>query len=289
MLFGVLSIVSSVSIMLAAPPAAAPAARRQNLTEQLHGVPVSDPYRWMEDVDSPETRTWVQAEVAFTNQYLAKLPGREQIRKRLEELTDFPTSQPTVVKRGGKLFYQRKQGYQNQPVLFVQDPGGQPRELLNPNLLSKEGTAALATWRVSTDGRLLAYGIARAGSDWEDWRVRDVATGKDMADSLEWIKFSDPEWSAAGDGFYYSRYPKPENGNVLTSANYDNKVYYHRIGTKQSEDQLIYERPDQREWSFDSWTSEDGNYLLIMIHKGTGVERQVLVRDLRQPHAQPKL
>ncbi|MBI4904076.1 MAG: S9 family peptidase [Acidobacteria bacterium] len=268
--------------MFAAPP---PTGRRLEHIDDVHGVRVPDPYRWMEDIDSPETRAWVQSQVAHTKEHLAKLPGRDNIRTRLDTLTNYPTNAPVVVKRGGRLFYQRKQASQNQPVLFVRESSGLTRELLNPNFLSKEGTTAIATWQPSPDGRLIAYGIAKAGSDWQDWYVLDVATAKPLADHIEWIKFSDPEWSADSKGFYYGRYPKPENANLLTSANSDNKLYYHRTGTKQAEDTLIYERPDKREWGFDPWTSQDGRYLFVFARQGTGVERQVFYKDLRQPGA----
>lgn len=270
--------------------AAPPIARRTNFSEQLHGAKVDDPYRWMEDVDSPETREWIRKENEYTQAYLDKLPGRAKIRKRLEELSSYTrtanrisggATYAGVAKSGGRLFFLRQEGLQNQPVLFVKEGNGPERELLNPNTMSKEGTAALSSWTPSPDGKHLAYGIAKAGSDWQEWFVRDVATGKDTADKIDWVKFSDPVWQPDGSGFYYSRYPQPAGGAMLTAANFDNKLYFHRMGTQQSADRLIYERTDQREWSFSGSPTEDGKYLLINVNHGTRVENLIAFQDLK--------
>lgn len=265
------------ALMLAAPPAT----KRSGHADTLHGVRVEDPYRWLEDVDSAETKAWVQSQVAYSRAHLDKIPGRAALRQRIEKLMDYRSSYPRVLLRGGRLFFMRKESAQNQPILFVQEKDGKQRELLNPNTLSKEGIAAISTWAPSGDGKYVAYGVSKAGSDWQEWRIRDVVSGVDRTDLLEWIKFSTPEWSADNSGIYYSTYPKPEGQNVLTASNYYNKVYYHRLGTKQSEDQLIYERKDQPEWGFGSWTSEDGAYLLIDARKGTATEHLVFHKDLK--------
>lgn len=264
--------------MVAAPPES----KRTEHTDVLHGQTVADPYRWLEDIDSPETKAWIAEQNKYARAHLDKIPGREVLRNRIAELMNYTrTAGAGIVKRGGRLFFLRQDGGQNQPVLYVQDAGGQPRELLNPNTLTKDGTAAVSTWAPSGNGKFLAYGIAKAGSDWQEWFVRDVATGKDTGEKIEWVKFSSPEWSADDSGFYYSTYPKPEEGAALVQQNYYNKLYYHRLGTKQAEDKLVYERPDQKEWSFGGRVTRDGRYLVLSIEHGTRVENLVNVIDLR--------
>ncbi len=264
--------------MVAAPPES----KRTDHTDTLHGTTVPDPYRWLEDIDSPETRAWIAEQNKYTRSHLDKIPGRDALRTRITALMNYSrTSGVGILKRGGRLFFLRQDGGQNQPVLYVQDPGGQPRELLNPNTLTKDGTAAVSTWMPSPNGKLLAYGIAKAGSDWQEWFVRDVATAKDTGEKIEWVKFSSPEWSPDNSGFYYSTYPKPKEGAALVQENYYNKLYYHRLGTKQSEDKIIYERPDQKEWSFSATVSDDNRHLIIGVGHGTRVENLVYVMDLR--------
>jgi prolyl oligopeptidase len=272
----------------------APASRRDAVVDDLHGVKVEDPYRWLEEIDSPQTKAWVEAQNRYARQHLDRFPGRESLGKRLAELYHFTRSQPYalgnntyagILKRGGSLFYLRQDGSQNQPALYVKPASGAERILIDPNTLSKDGTAALSSWAPSPDGRWLAYGVAKAGSDWQEWFVREVATGKDLPDKLEWIKFASPVWTPDGAGFYYGRFPEPEKGALLTGANYNNKLYYHRLRAAQSSDMLIYERPEQREWSFTPWPAADGSYLLILVSHGTRRERMVFVKDLRTQDA----
>ncbi|MBS1825192.1 MAG: S9 family peptidase [Acidobacteria bacterium] len=264
--------------MVAAPPET----KRTDHVDVLHGKNIPDPYRWLEDVDSAETKAWIAEQNKYARAHLDRIPGRDALRTRIAELMNFSrTTGVGILKRGGRLFFLRQDGGQNQPVLYVQDPGGQPRELLNPNTLTKDGTAAVSTWAPSGDGKYLTYGIAKAGSDWQEWFVRDVASGKDTGEKLEWVKFSTPEWSPDHAGFYYSTYPKPEEGAALVQENYYNKLYYHRLGTRQSEDKVIYERPDQKEWAFGGKVTEDGQRLVLNVEHGTRVENLIYVMDLR--------
>lgn len=274
------------AVVVAAPPPT----RRGDHVDQLHGVSVPDPYRWLEDADSPQTRAWVRAQTEYARRRLDQIPGRGELRERITELMNYTRGAryqvgirdyAGILKRGGRLFFLRQDGGQNQPVLYVRDGGAEPRALIDPNAGSREGISALAAWAPSPDGKHLAYGIAVAGSDWQEWRIRDVDTGKDLPDRIRWIKFANPVWDAGGKGVYYGRYPEPAKGELLTAANYDNKLYYHRLGTKQTEDKLIYERPDHREWRFDPYASEDGKYLLILVSEGTAVENMVFYQDLR--------
>ncbi|MDX1982828.1 MAG: prolyl oligopeptidase family serine peptidase [Bryobacteraceae bacterium] len=265
-----------------------PPSRRLDLVEDLHGVKTADPYRWLEDIDSPESREWVKAQSSYARQYLDRIAGRAEIEKRLTALSNYtryggPRSTAGITKRGGRIFFLKQEGLQNQPVLYVQSTDGQPRELLNPNSLSKDGTAAVAVWEPSRDGKWLCYGISKAGSDWQEWRIRDVESGRDLPDRLDWVKFSTPAWSADSQGIYYSRYPEPDKAAQLTAANYFHKVYYHRLRTAQSADKLIYERPDQKEWLFESHPVSNGRYLVIKVDWGTRVENPVYFQDSRKP------
>jgi len=262
-----------------------PTARKSDHTDDYHGTKVADPYRWLEDPDSAESRAWIAAENKLTTGFLAEIPQREAIRKRLTKLWDYEKfGVPTL--RGEKIFYTHNDGLQNQSVLYTAESlGGPPRELLDPNTLSKDGTVALSGMAISDDGKLLAYGLATAGSDWQEWRVRDVATAKDLSDHLKWIKFSGASWTPDNKGFFYSRYAEPKEKSELTGVNYFQKLYYHKIGTPQSEDRLVYERPDEKEWSFDGTVSEDGHWLVIQIRRGTGEKNQIFYLDLTKPDA----
>ena len=188
--------------------------------DDYHGTVVADPYRWLEDVDAPATRAWVEAQNRVTFDYLAGIPERESFAARLTGLWDYArTSAP--VREGGRTFFSRNDGLQAQAVLYVQDtPDGEPRVLLDPNTLSDDGTVALGGTGISRDGRYLAWSTSVSGSDWRVRYVRDIATGKDLADKVEWSKFSDATWDHAAEGFFYSRYAAPRGGEACEGANY---------------------------------------------------------------------
>jgi len=258
-----------MSISSLTTPFAYPPARRADQTDDYHGTTVADPYRWLEDPDSPETRAWIEAENALTFDFLAQIPAREAIQTRMTALWDYERYGMPYL-QGGRYFYGRNDGLQPQSVLYVSETlDGEPRVLLDPNTLSPDGTVALAGYAISEDGRHMAYGLATAGSDWNEWRVRDVDTGEDRADVLRWVKFSGASWAKDGSGFYYSRYDAPAPGEELQQTNYYQKLYFHALGTPQEADVLVYERPDEKEWSFGGHVSEDGAYLLISIGQGT--------------------
>ncbi len=259
-----------------------PVARTVDVVDDYHGTPVADPYRWLEDADAPETAAWVEAENALTFAFLDQVPERERIKQRLTQLWNYERY-GLPFKQGGAYFYSRNDGLQNQPVLYVTPTLDAPaRVLLDPNTLSADGTVALSGMDVSEDGKLMAYQLAVAGSDWNKIHVRDVATGKDLPDVLEWIKWSGMAWTKDGKGFYYGRYDEPQPGHELEAANYFQKLYYHRIGSAQSDDVLVYKRDDQKEWNFSGYVSEDGHYLIITVGKGTDHKNQVFYKDLRQ-------
>jgi prolyl oligopeptidase len=271
---------SAESEKLAYPPT-----RRADQVDDYHGAKVTDPYRWLEDASSPETREWIEAQNQLTFGYLHEIPERDRIRERLTRLWDYE-KYGVPFREGRRYFYTKNDGLQNQSVLYVTEAFDKaPHVLLDPNALSKDGTVALSGYDVSRDGRYLAYGLATAGSDWQEWRVRDVETGEDLSDHLRWVKFSGASWSHDGKGFFYSRYDEPVKGAELQQTNYCQKLYYHRLGTPQSDDVLIYERPDQKEWGFGGQVTEDGRYLIVHVWQGTERKNRVFYKDLEDKNS----
>ena len=280
-------IVLAAGLLGAAARLVYPPAPRGSQVDDFHGVKVADPYRWLENSDSAQTRAWIAAENKLTFPYLEALPGREKIRAavgRMFEGVKYPSYQGDnagILKRGGREFYLRQQGRQNQPVLYVRAGGAAARALLDPNPLSADGTVALNAWKPSPDGKWMVYGLSKAGSDWQTLRVRDVDSGRDLPDLVEWTKFSEPSWLPDGSGFYYSRFPRPDEKAALSAANVDNKLCFHRLRTAQSADRLVYERPDQKEWMFQADVTPDGRYLILSVSWGTRQENLVCYRDLK--------
>ncbi|BDT58999.1 prolyl endopeptidase [Massilia varians] len=262
-----------------------PVTKKVDHTDNYHGTTVADPYRWLEDANSLDTKEWVTAQNKVTQAYLAQIPQRAAIRERLTKLWNYERySVPG--KEGGRYFYSRNDGLQNQSVLYTQKTlTDTPRVLLDPNTMSSDGTVALAGAAVSPDGKLLAYSTAASGSDWNEIRVRDVDTGKDLDDHIKWVKFSSTAWTKDGKGFFYSRYDEPKEATKLADVNYFQKLYYHRLGTPQSADTLVYDRPDQKEWGFGGHTTDDGRYLIITTTKGTAPKYRVSYKDLSKPDA----
>jgi len=261
-----------------------PVARKGDQMDDYHGVKVADPYRWLEDLDSAETRAWVEAENKLTFSFLESIPARTAIKDRVTKLWNYE-KYGIPFKEGNRYFYTRNTGLQNQAVLYtVTSLDAQAQMVLDPNTLSADGTVALSGLQVSPDGKLLAYSLSASGSDWQEWKVRDVATSKDLSDDLKWVKFSGVSWTRDGKGFYYSRYDEPKEES-LKATNYFQKVYYHKLGTPQSEDVLVYERPDQKDWLFNGLVTEDGNYLIVPIYQGTDVKNRVYYKDLRSKDA----
>ncbi|MCD2516620.1 prolyl oligopeptidase family serine peptidase [Massilia sp. G4R7] len=260
-----------------------PVAKKLDQTDNYHGTMVADPYRWLEDANSAETKQWVTAQNAVTQAYLDQIPQRAAIRARLTKLWNYERySVPG--KEGGQYFYSRNDGLQNQSVLYTQKTlTDTPRVLLDPNTMSSDGTVALAGLAVSPDGKLLAYSTAASGSDWNEIRVRDIASGKDIEDHVKWVKFSSTAWTKDGKGFFYSRYDEPKEATKLADVNYFQKLYFHRIGTPQSADTLVYDRPDQKEWGFGGHTTDDGRYLIITTTRGTAPKYRVSYKDLSKP------
>ncbi len=262
-----------------------PVTKKSAQSDNYHGTTILDPYRWLEDANSAETKAWVDAQNKVTQDYLATIPQRDAIRQRLTKLWNYERYS-VPYKEGGRYFYSRNDGLQNQAVLYTMaELSDTPRVLLDPNKLAADGTVALAGIAVSPNGSLLAYGTAASGSDWNEWKVRDIATGKDLADHLKWVKFSSTAWTRDGKGFFYSRYDEPKEATKLADVNYFQKLYYHKIGTQQAADTLVYDRPDEKEWGFQAHTTDDGHYLLITATKGTAHKYRVFYKDLTKPDA----
>ncbi len=293
--FSLIAAASLALSLLSQPPAVAqshfkyPETRMSDHVDVYHGVKVPDPYRWLEDDvrTSQDVAEWVKAQNEVTFKYLKAIPARPLIEKRLTQLWNYE-KYGSPFKRGGRYYYFKNDGLQNQYVLYrLESLDAEPKVLIDPNTWSKDGTVALAGTAFSDDGKYLAYGIQDAGSDWRTWRVMDIETQEVLDEELKWIKFSGASWTRDSKGFFYGRYPEPEEGAAFQNLNVNQKVYYHRVGTPQSEDVLVYERPDHPDWGFSTDVSEDGRWLVITVWKGTDDKYQVYYKDLAEPYGMP--
>ena len=277
----VASLFATVALATTGQPLSYPAAAQGETIADYHGVKVPDPYRWMEDIDSPATRAWVEAQDKLSRDYLNALPGRDGIAQRLRQIWNFERwSAPT--RHGRYWVYTHNDGLQNQAVIFVTtDPAKPGRVLLDPNTLSKDGTVALRETAVSDDGRLFAYALSDAGSDWQIWHVRNVDTGVDLTDEIHWSKAGGGSWRKDGSGFYYASYDAPKDGDALKAANQYQKLYFHKLGTPQARDKLVYTRSDDPDWFVGGSVTDDGRYLVIQANHGDEVQNTLLVQDLR--------
>lgn len=257
-----------------------PATRTVDHVDTYHGTRVADPYRWLEDDNSAETKAWVQAQNAVTEKAFAAMPQRLPTRALYTALYNHERY-GVPFKEGGRYFWTRNDGLQQQAVLYTAASlSATPSVALDPNTLSKDGTAALSSVVPSRDGRRLAYGVSVAGSDWQTWRVRDLATGQDLPDRIEWVKFGAATWSPDGQGFFYPRYDAPKPGEALSGVNFFQKIYYHRLGTPQAEDQLVIDNPREQKWMFGTSVSDDGRLLIVSVSNGTGRRNGLLLLPL---------
>ena len=260
-----------------------PNAKRGNVVDDYFGTKVADPYRWLEDENSPATREWITEENKLTFGYLEKIPARDQIRDRMMKLTNYERY-GIPSRHGDRYFYYKNDGLQNQSVLYwTESLTGTPKVLLDPNTMSKDGTVAINGLSYTDDGKLVAYGTSAAGSDWQEWHVRDVDTGKDLPDVIKWVKFAGASWLKDGSGFFYSRYDQPNSATMMQAANYYQKLYFHKLGTPQSEDKLIYQNPDNKRQIFNGGVTDDGHYLIIHVSEGTDRRNRVYYKDLSNP------
>ncbi len=258
-----------------------PETRKGDHIDVHHGTPVADPYRWLEDLNTPETKAWIEAQNALTFDYLDRLPRQKEIRQRLTTLWNFPKSEAPF-RRGSRYFQFRNTGLQNQDVLYTMaTPTDEGRIVIDPNTLSEDGTTALTGFSVSWNAEWIAYATSGSGSDWKSWHVRAIETGEDLDEALEWSKFSGAAWLPDDSGFYYARYSAPEEGTEYAGANYNQRLYLHRLGTPQAEDTLVYERPDHPRWGFHPVISDDGCYLILHVSEGSNRRNRVFYREVQ--------
>lgn len=273
----------------AAAPISYPVTRQMDLVETQFGVAVADPFRWLENdvrVDA-EVANWVTEQNRVTNAYLETLPGRAAFANRMAELYRYDRL-GLPRKRGDRYFFTRNNGQQNQSVLYVRDGNeGEGRVLIDPNAWAADGATALAEWAPNEDGSRLLYSVQDGGTDWRIVRVLDVATGEHLGDELRWIKFSGFAWAPDGSGFYYSRFPQPPEGAAFQSTNLNQAVYFHRIGTPQSEDRLVYATPEQPGWSHSAEVTDDGRWLVITTSESTDDRYEITLFDLRREGSAP--
>ena len=266
-----------------APAFTYPEARRGDVIDTYHGVEVSDPYRWLEAPDSEETRAWVDGQVALTTEYLSAIPAQQSLKDRLAVLWNYERfSAPS--KKGDRYFFRHNDGLQNHSVLYTADSlSSAARPVLDPNTLSEDGTVSVRLTSLSEDGSLLAYGLSDGGSDWQTVYIRDVLSGRDLSDTLKWVKFSGASWTHDNNGFFYSRYPEPEN--KLESVNEHQKLYFHQMGTPQDQDRLIFENPENPKMGYGGYVNETGTTLYIYGWQGTDDRNTLYSLDLTDPDA----
>ncbi len=272
--------VGFAAIAMAETPLTYPSSLQVDHVDDYHGTAVADPYRWLEDPDSPDSRAWIEAQNQLTFEYLQQIPSRETLRDRITQLWDYEKF-GTPFKMGDRYFYFKNDGLQNQSILYtLPSLDAEPQLLLDPNGLSEDGTVALSNFAISEDARFMAYGLSSSGSDWQEWQVRSVETGEDLPDHLKWVKFSGAAWSHDHQGFFYSRYDEPSADSQFEAVNYYQKLYYHRLGTPQADDVLIYDRPDEKEWGFSGSVTDDGRLLIISVWRGTEPKNLLFYKDL---------
>ena len=274
----------------AAEPINYPETTTVDHVDNYHGVEVADPYRWLEDDvrESDEVKTWVEAQNEVTFAYLGDIPERDVIAGRMTELWNYERfGRPS--KEGGRYYYSYNDGLMNQDQVFVQDAlDAEPTLLLDPNAWSEDGTVALASYFPSPDGQHVAYLIQDGGSDWRVAQVIKVDTGEVLEDELEWLKFTGLSWAADGSGFYYSRYPETSEEDKFQALNLNQAVYFHRLGTAQADDELVFTDPDNPDWGYSANVSDDGRHLVITVWKGTDSRYQILHQDLTDPDSEPR-
>jgi len=256
-----------------------PPARRDSTVDVYHGVKISDPYRWLEDADSAETQAWVAQQNKLTSEFLVAVPAREKINARLTKLMDYPRYSAPY-KQGSRYFFWKNDGLQNQSVLYLQKTlDGEPKVVINPNLMSEDGTTAVIRTAVSEDGLLLAYTISRSGSDQQEIKIRTIDSNRDYDETLQWCRFTSIAWKHDGSGFFYNRFPDPNTVAPEDRVNYS-RVYWHKLDTPQSSDPLIYERPDDKELGFAPFITEDGRFLVLYVYHGTDTKNRIYYRPI---------
>jgi len=266
-----------------AEPPKYPPVKKSDVVDDYHGTRVADPYRWLEDLGSADTKAWIAEQNVATSAWLGGLPQREALRERLTQLLDYPrTGLP--LREAGQLFYRHNSGLQKQAPLYVRASlGSEPRLLLDPNTFSSDGSVSLADWSPSPDGRYLAYALSEGGADWAEVHVREIASGTELPDLVRWFRFSSISWTKDGGGFFYARFPEPPPGKALEAELKDHQVYYHRVGTSQAQDRRTYWRPELPRYFVGAGVTDDGRYLILTLHNGTDPRNRLFYADLGDP------
>lgn len=276
-----ISLMSSNIAALAQTKFNYPKAKKVEQIDDYHGTKVADPYRWLENPDAPDSREWIEAQNKVTNEYLATIPERQMIKDRLTKLWNYE-KYSAPMKRGDNYFYTKNDGLQNQSVYYISKSVNDPGKIFfDPNKLSTDGTVALAGMSFSDDGKLVAIGTSSAGSDMSEWKIMEVETGKYLPDMLEKRRQGGISWTKDGKGFFYSAFPKPNSTTALRDQNFYQKFYYHKLGTPTEQDVLVYERPDDKEYFVGGGVTEDGDWLIISVGKGTRPQNMVYYKNLK--------
>jgi len=265
-----------------------PQPRKGDVVDDYFGTKIADPYRWMEDLNAADVKQWIDAQNTITARYLDSLPVRDALKKRITDLYDYPRVTIPYFE-GRRWFYSRNTGLQRQNVIFTRETlTGAETIAIDANQLSPDGSVQLSDFKPSPDGVHFAYGQAEGGSDWSTYYVRELSSAKQLSDVIRWVKFSSIAWTTDGKGFFYGRYPEPPAGKMLEAAVKDKKIYYHRLGTAQSTDRLVYERPEEPMLFIDADVDETGRYVWFVTNKGTSNKNELFVKDLGDPRA-PKI
>jgi prolyl oligopeptidase len=284
MFLAVSLVLGSIVAAAFAQPFAYPNAKKGDVVDDYFGTKVPDPYRWLEDTESPETAAWIKAEDAVTSAYIDKLPERAAFREELTELLNY-ARYSVPVWEGHRYVYRKNDGLQNQSVIYTQkNLSDTPVVVLDPNQFASDGTVAVSSTTVSEDSRYMAYAVSASGSDWTEIRVRDIDGANDLPDVIKWVKYSEPSWTHDSKGFFYARFPMPSGDQNLAKLT-DQKIYYHVLGEPESKDRMIYERPEDPDLTFDSVVSHDGRYLFAIVEKGTQERNLLYFKDLGDPMA----
>jgi prolyl oligopeptidase len=288
-------ILTTVAISISIPASAEegaivyPETKRIDHVDTYHGTEVPDPYRWLEDDvrESQEVADWVAAQNEVSFGYLETLPDREAIEERITALWNYE-KYSAPFRKGGRYYHYKNDGLQNQSVLYIRDSlDDTPQVLIDPNGWSADGTVALGSTAFSDDGKYVAYGVSESGSDWYTWRVMEIESREVLEDEIHWVKYSGATWTRDSKGFFYGRFDEPEEGEEFQGLTFNQKIYYHRVGTPQSDDVLVYQRADEPTWGFGVDVSEDGQYMIISAWIGTDSRNRVFYRDLTEPYAMP--
>ena len=259
-----------------------PVSIKGNTQDNYHGIIIDDPYRGLEDLNSEQTQSWIKKQNHFTDSYLDNLPEQKQIKLLLEKIYN-KENQSVPFRKKSKIFTYYNNGSWQQSKLFYQEAITDKKKLvIDPNLLSKDGTVSIGSVSVSPDSELIAYSISDGGSDWKTWKIKHIKSGDILEDTIKWSKFSNAEWAKDNSGFYYSGYSEPQKGDEYQELNRNQKLFFHTLGQPQSKNRLIYERPEHPEWGWGTTITEDGRFLILSVSEGTDERNRLFYKDLKK-------